>query len=455
MKVLTGVKAMLAVAMAAVGLAAFAENPTITLNRVQQRYPWNGLVDIDFTVDLKGNNGNQYYVRLQAEVNEGGNIRTQTMGEFLDLAGLTNAVHGARRVTWNTALDYSGFLVKNAKVTAQLMRHGGDLSLTPYFCPWCYTVIDVSGGPDAKSYPHWNEYLANMEVSTNKFNTEEYKTNKIVLRRIQPGTFIMGSPADEYGREPNDYYNKETQHSVTLTESYYIGMFPITQKQWENVMGANPSEFKPAEGEEDPTVLAEKAACPVEKVSYRTIRGGSEDGINVSVLSNGVVGATSFLGILRDKTGLSDLDLPTGAQWEFAARAGTTTSTFFGNNVTNLLASVLDKYMWYVSNAHSMTHGVGQKIPNQWGLYDTLGNVWEACLDRVTFAPNDDWGEEAVTDPLRAVEKGYLELRGSSWTYDIRLQRSAIRLGNSGTGTETKSSGFRLSRHSPIADLHK
>lgn len=243
MKVLTGVKEMLAAAVAAAGLAAFAENnPTITLKRVQQRYPWNGLVDIDFNVELNGNDGNQYYVRLQSEVNEGGNIRTQTMGEFLDLAGLTNAVSGLSRVTWNTALDYSGFLVKNAKVTAQLMRHDGDddkLSRTPYFCPWCYTVIDVSGGPGAKSYPHWNEYLENMEVSTNKFNTEEYKTNKIVLRRIQPGKFQIG--ADDVGHEEgqgyyDNGYDYEIQHYVTLTKPYYIGMFEITRAQWRNVV---------------------------------------------------------------------------------------------------------------------------------------------------------------------------------------------------------------------------
>lgn len=273
MKVLTGVKEMLAAAVAAAGLAAFAENnPTITLKRVQQRYPWNGLVDIDFNVELNGNDGNQYYVRLQSEVNEGGNIRTQTMGEFLDLAGLTNAVSGLSRVTWNTALDYSGFLVKNAKVTAQLMRHDGDddkLSRTPYFCPWCYTVIDVSGGPGAKSYPHWNEYLENMEVSTNKFNTEEYKTNKIVLRRIQPGKFQIG--ADDVGHEEgqgyyDNGYDYEIQHYVTLTKPYYIGMFEITRAQWRNVV-AVPQDLS------DQDYVGTEGIVPMSKIGFDNICG--------------------------------------------------------------------------------------------------------------------------------------------------------------------------------------
>ena len=428
MKTLTGFKGLLAAAVAAVGLAAFAENnPTITLDRVQQRYPWNGLVDIDFTVDLKGNDGNQYYVRLQAEVNEGGNIRTQTMGEFLDLTGLTNAVHGARRVTWNTALDYSGFLVKNAKVTAQLMRHDGDLSLTPYFCPWCYTVIDVSGGPTAKSYPHWNEYLENMEVSTNKFNTEEYKTNKIVLRRIQPGEFEIGTDDGADYEDVGDCdngYDYEERHKVKLTKPYYIGMFEITRAQWRKVV-AEP------QGWESEAYVGTEGIVPMSKIGFENICGEDE-----------------FLDRLRKKSGLEDLNLPTEAQWENACRAGTTTSTYFGNNVSED-ADLCKKYLWskYLCSDGAVYHGVGLLLPNNWGLYDMLGNAAEGCLDTYEEELGSLLeGDYTDDDPLGG-SGDYASLRGGSFDEELKWVRAAARKERRLKSVVYDHGGFRLARH--------
>ena len=447
-------KTMLALFGAAVlATGAFAEGgPSITLNRVQQRYPWNGMVDIDYTVDLAGADSTNYFVRFQADLPVGDVTKTITMGAFLDITTLTNAVEGSYCVTWDSTKDFKGSLITNAQIKAQLVYFDGDMAQTPYLTDWCYTIIDISEGPSATGYLYWNEYLSSFDEATNKYNRQEYKTDKIVLRRIQPGTFIMGSPEDEYGRESANWASPETQHPVTLTEAFYIGMFPITQKQWENVMATNPASFKPAEGETDPTVLAEKAACPVEMVRYQDIRG-TVNGVNVSVLSNGVVDATSFLGILREKSGLTDLDLPTEAQWEFAARAGTTTSTFFGNNVTNWQKAAVSQYLWSNYNANSKTHGVGQVIPNQWGLYDTLGNVWELTLD----ATNDacvDWGSEAQTDPLRAVG-GSVIGRGSAYHIAaFENARAAVRI-KTVRASRASFYGFRLSRHSPIADLHK
>ena len=452
-------KTMLALVGAAVlATGAFAEGgPSITLNRVQQRYPWNGMVDIDYTVENVDYPTN-YFVQFSVTA-QGTNY---VMHEMLDASTLINASNGAYRVTWVVSAEGVVFndgvkiLAKDANVKAQLVYSGGDKSQVPY--PF-YTVIDISEGPTAEHYPVTYEAFANTAAATNKYNTQEYKTDKIVLRKIPAGTFIMGSPEDEEGRNVDTAHNQETQHPVTLTEPYYIGMFPITQKQWENVMATNPASFKPAEGEVDPTVLAEKAACPVEMVSYQMIRGDGVGINNTTALSNGVVNATcggapAFLNTLRDKTGLTDLDLPTEAQWEFAARAGTTTSTFFGNNVTTQPASYLGKYMWYNGNADK-THGVGQVIPNQWGLYDTLGDIYEWCLDRVTRAPNDDWGTDAVTDPLRAVAEGTATGRGGVWHYSADDARSACRIAFCWVSTVYPDFGFRLSRHSPIADLHK
>ena len=444
MKVKT-VKAMFASVVAAAGLMAFAEGDlSITLNRVQQRYPWNGMVDIDYTVAGVPEPAN-YFVRFTATTAAGVKYVAH---EMLDASTLINASNGTYRVTWVATAegtvfqDCAEFFTKNAKYKAELVYSSSDKSQIPY--PY-YTVIDVSDGPDATNYPVAYEYFANTHLATNKYNTAEYKTNKIVLRKIHACTFTMGSPEDEVGREnvssPNN--NKETQHVVTLTEDYYVGMFPITQMQWLKVVGGgNPA----TSGGDDADI------CPVEGVSYRDIRGSTK-GINLSLLPNGSVDADSFLGKLRDKSGLTDLDLPSEAQWENAARAGTTSSTYFGNNVTNNMSSAeIGKYVWHLGNSDNKTHGVGQVIPNQWGLYDTLGNVLEICLDRVAAPPTDDWGADQVTDPLRAVS-GRVVVRGGYFSGDAIRARSAARDSMPSASGSNYFRGFRLARRSPGAVL--
>ena len=112
-------------------------------------------------------------------------------------------------------------------------------------------VIDLSGGPSATSYP-----VSYLNGVPDGGWTDEYKTTKLVLRRIEPGTFTMGSPTGEIGR----YADRETQREVTLTRAYYIGVFETTQRQWELVMGSSPSQYA-------------GALRPVESVSYEMIRG--------------------------------------------------------------------------------------------------------------------------------------------------------------------------------------
>ena len=136
------------------------------------------------------------------------------------------------------------------------------------------------------------------------------RTTELWLRYIPAGTFIMGSPKDERYR-----FNDEVQHKVTLTKPFYIGVFECTQKQWEYVMGNRPSFYKND---------AYYATRPVENVSYNMIRGATENGVNWPTTEYAVA-ESSFMGILRAKTGLM-VDLPTEAQWEYACRAGTTTA---------------------------------------------------------------------------------------------------------------------------------
>ena len=200
-----------------------------------------------------------------------------------------------------------------------------------------YCVIDLSAGADATNYP-----VTTLDAVPEGGWTDEYKTTKIVLRRCPAGE-------DPLGR-------------YTLTRDFYAGVFEVTEKQWELVMGANPSKNKLGD------------ACPVEFMSYNDIRGTSE---GAQWPESSAVDATSFLGILRAKTGLEKLDLPTEAQWEYACRAGTTTKYNTGDTEADLAAAG-----WYNGNSEGQKHPVGEKVPNDWGLYDMHGNVVEWCQDQ-------------------------------------------------------------------------
>jgi serine/threonine protein kinase/formylglycine-generating enzyme required for sulfatase activity len=149
---------------------------------------------------------------------------------------------------------------------------------------------------------------------------------------IHPGSFRMGSDLGDEG----------PAREVTITEPFYLGKYEVTQEQWEAVMGTNPSLFKGPK-------------LPVENVS-------ADD-------------AQDFLGRVRTKTGRA-LALPTEAQWEYSCRAGSSTRYSFGDSPASL-----GEYAWFADNSDRITHPVGEKKPNRWGLYDMHGNVWERCRD--------------------------------------------------------------------------
>ncbi len=269
-----------------------------------------------------------------------------------------------------------------------------------------YMVIDLSGGPSAASYP-----VSYLNAIPDGGWTDEYKTAKLVLRRIEPGTFTMGSPVEEVGR----YNAREPQRQITLTKAYYIGVFEITQRQWELVMGSTPSQYA-------------GIMRPVESVSYDMIRGA---GAGAGWPSDSLVDSDSFMGVLRAKTGQTGLDLPTSAQWEYACRAGTSTAF---NNGTDADSEVEDAKLSQLGRyKHNQDDGkggyttrhttVGSYMPNAWGIYDMLGNVLEWCLDyyEETVGETTD-----VSDPVgprygsKRVQRG-----GSAWS-DVCDCRSAF-----------------------------
>jgi len=177
---------------------------------------------------------------------------------------------------------------------------------------------------------------------------------------------------------------------------------PVTQGQWKAVMGSNPSHFANC-GDN----------CPVENISWNM--------------------AQEFIRKLNQREGTNKYRLPTEAQWEYAARAGSNTAYFFGDSSGNL-----SRYGWYRDNSGQKIHPVGQKPANAWGLHDVHGNVWEWVADWEGSHPSS-----AVTDPTGPASGNSRVLRGGSYYNDARLCRSDSRRGSAPHHRDSMS-GFRV-----------
>jgi formylglycine-generating enzyme required for sulfatase activity len=227
---------------------------------------------------------------------------------------------------------------------------------------------------------------------------------KLVL--IPKGTFMMGSPESEQGRN-----EIENQHEVTISKDYYLGVYEVTQAQYEKVMGKNPSHFQGA------IVGNENADLPVEKVSW-------DDAVEF---------CKKLSDLPEEKKAGREYRLPTEAEWEYACRAGSKTVYSFDDE-----EGLLPEYGWFDRNSSNRTHTVGLLDPNAWGLYDMHGNVWEWCSDRYGEYPKG-----AVADPT-GPEMGSLRvIRGGSWNFAAAECRSASR-DWSGPSDHGDDLGFRV-----------
>jgi formylglycine-generating enzyme required for sulfatase activity len=186
-----------------------------------------------------------------------------------------------------------------------------------------------------------------------------------------------------------EFGNEMPQHRVLITKSFHLGVYPVTQAEYERVMKTNPSEFKSGD------------KLPVEDVSWDEAMDFCR---KLSDLS-------------EEKASGRIYRLPTEAEWEYACRAGTTTRWYCGDDEDEL-----GRVAWCDANSDDQTHPVGEKQPNAWGLYDMHGNVWEWCEDWY-----DKYSAEDMTDPKGPSEATHRVMRGGSWWNSARICGAASR----------------------------
>jgi formylglycine-generating enzyme required for sulfatase activity len=236
--------------------------------------------------------------------------------------------------------------------------------------------------------------------------------------RVEGGTFQMGSPSSEPGRI-ND---EGPQHQVTVS-SFYMGKYEVTQREYREVMGTNPSSIKGGDN------------LPVENVSWYD----AVEYCNALSRKEGLTPAYTISGSGDNRTVTWNLSangyrLPTEAEWEYACRAGTTTAYNTGANINNNTG-------WYEDNSARSTQEIGRKPANAWGLYDMHGNVGEWCWDWFT-----DYTSGTQTDPVGASSGSNRVARGGSWFDSAQYVRSACRV-HPTPSLRNRDLGFRLVRN--------
>ncbi|MBR3922060.1 MAG: SUMF1/EgtB/PvdO family nonheme iron enzyme, partial [Kiritimatiellae bacterium] len=387
--------------VAALPVVALA-NPSVTITSVTQNFPWNGKVNIAYTVSGAEGEGS-WAVSFTGKTGEGESFSLRTFAET------PSAVNGSHVAVWDSAADGAQFsggqaFVASAKLGRSDVTYDGE-----------YMVIDVSGGREATSYP-----VSFAEASsTAAFNTDEYKTGKIVLKKVKAGTFLMGSPEDEEGRNKSLYNyptgGPETQHYVKFEKDFYFSVFPVTCCQFTNVVAYAVEPW------------SADTCKPVNKQSYTDLRvdGGFFDVVNKKV---------SFDGSL-----LTGFHLPTESQWEYVCRAGTTTPYYFGESG--------DDFATYCGKWGTYAKVVGTLPANPWGFYDMLGGNFMMCQDRQGEYPLGTQDNPAV-DPVHgndtgyAIRRGYISGTESGWQ-ETYFYRSACR-NLIAEGTRNTSTSFQL-----------
>lgn len=315
---------------------------------------------------------------------------------------------GARTITWRphrTTSIKANFT--HGEVSVKLIAHAQTR-------PPLYLCADLASG-DVTYYVSSNAVPGGVQ-------DDVYRKTKMLFRRIDAANVLwrMGGSENFWPEE----INVSRPHPVTLTHDYYMAVYPITHAQYRTLKGADvgDAKFKP---------ITDWDMLPADRISYNVMRGsGSTHEFQTAGYDS--VDQNSLIGILRTRTGGTlKFDLPTEAQWEYAAAARCTSVYSFGKdfviNAANTgldeagTRAVIDPYAWYNGNSRdadigaNVPHKVGTKPPNPWGLYDMYGNLWEGCHDYLidsAKASNSD-GSYAVDPVGRSRTDADVKLNGS------------------------------------------
>ena len=257
------------------------------------------------------------------------------------------------------------------------------------------------------------------------------RVGQIKLKRIAADEFLMGSTDEDKDAEGDE----KPQHRVRITKPFYLGVYEITQAEYQAVMGKNPSWFSSTGGGKDRVAGQSTERHPVENVSWL-------DAVTFCNKLSALEGRKPFYEIDGDTVRLPDGNapgyrLPTEAEWEYACRGNVAPPTrySFGDD-----AASLGEYAWFVGNSEKHTHPVGLKRPNGFGLFDMHGNVWEWCWDRYS---TDYYKQSPVDDPAGPSQASDRMFRGGGWDSGPRFARSAYRRGDT-PENRSFNLGFRL-----------
>lgn len=400
--------AAVSISSAAVAVAPTAENAVFSQDqssrKVEIAYDLIGAPAI-VTIDIQTNAGDNAWVSI------GGEHFTSVWG---DVNVLVQPKTGCKAY-WRPYRDLPGLDFRNKEIRAVVTAWSTNMP-PPYMC------VDLSVKSQVK-------YYASASCVPGGVTNDIYKLTKMLLRKIPAAgqTFRIGSPVNEADREGD---GRENAHVATLTEDFYIGVYEVTQEQYRQVTGETHTEIENKGPKQ-----------PVNRINPNNLVGE-----NCAFPANETVTLGCFFGKLRTLTSVDSFFLPTGAQWCFAARAGSELRYYWGSDRT-----LADDYCWHSGNCKSAgetkthSHDVGLKLPNAYGLYDVVGNVEEIVADWYVYYTGGEYDVDPLGPATAQRTSGGVSARetcGGSFNRDNKLVSHNF-TGGIGVNADNNTVGFR------------
>ena len=395
-------KLIMMIGATAVAVGAYASS--ITVDSVAQRWPWNNKVDITYTVTDGQDVANGLYNYIVFTMSTNGAVCATIDGRH-DVGA--NASNGTHTVTWTPP---SGIKCDNCTMSATLYATEDGPSGDDYM------IVDLTTGEVT-----YEGLLASQDASNARYNTDTgsgttatnpYKETKLVLRKVpRGGTYPTG--------DDDNFSSVNSRRTWTTDRDFYVGIYPVTQLQYQNITGGNTSPSgqtsQSTSGDSKTDRIAHR---PVSYMTYSALRGTSVPGDTVSYADSA---STAFFEKLNYMTNLrrslTGFDLPTEVMSEIAARAGSTTAYWWGDAWD-------DTKGVFRTHSGGKTVAVGSKAANAWGLYDVTGNLWEFCRDGNTLENMADATSAFTPAPAQSDSDNNRIVRGGV-TFSTTINDSA------------------------------